>query len=201
MAALRRSGAAARIVWIGRVADRGRGLVSMPAEALRLTFAGAEGESHGGRTRPACSRVAALHPRNTPIANTRQLSLVAREELEAIGAAMGVAIDPAWLGANMVVEGLEDFSHLPPSARLQGPDGATLVVDMANRPCKYPAQVIEAAAPGHGARFLSAAKGRRGITAWVEREGVLRPGDSLALFVPDQPAWRGAPIAAPRRER
>lgn len=192
MPALRATGLAARVLWLGRVADRGRSLAAAEAEALRLTFDGPEGESHAGRLRPSCSRVVALHPRGTPIANTRQLTLVSREEMAAIGAAMGLELDPAWLGASLMVEGLADFSHLPPSARLQGPDGATLVVDMENRPCQLPAKVIEAAAPGHGAKFRRAAAGRRGITAWVEREGVIRPGDRLALFVPDQPAWRGA---------
>lgn len=198
MPALMPTGLMARILWLGRVADRRAGLAAAAVEALRLDLAGAEGESHGGRTRPSCSRVTALHPRGTEIANTRQLSIVSREEMEAIGAGMGLVPDPAWLGASMMVEGLADFSHLPPSSRLQGPDGATLVVDMENRPCQLPARVIEAEAPGHGARFRRAAEGRRGITAWVERGGVLRPGDELRLFIPDQPAWAGL-AALPRQ--
>jgi len=36
-----------------------------------------------------------------------------------------------------------------------------------------------------------AAKGRRGVTAWVEREGRLAVGDALRLHIPDQPAWSG----------
>ena len=34
-----------------------------------------------------------------------------------------------------------------------------------------------------------AAEGRRGVTAWVERPGDIRVGDSLTLFLPDQRAW------------
>ena len=199
MPALAPTGLSARVVWLGTVADRRAGLAAAPAEALRLTFDGPTGETHGGRLRPACSRVAALHPRGTPIANTRQLSLLSQEELAATGAAMGIALDPAWLGASLVVEGLADFSHLPPSARLQGPDGATLVVDMENRPCQLPARVIEAEHPGHGAGFRRAAAGRRGVTAWVEREGVLRLGDRLLLFIPDQPVWAGLADCSPER--
>ena len=138
-------------------------------------FAGAEGEVHGGLTRPACSRVSAQYARDTEIRNVRQFSVLSAEELALIAAQMGLAaLDPGLLGASLVIAGIPDFSHLPPSSRLQADSGATLVVDMANRPCTVPAKGIEAAHPGHGARFKPAAVGRRGVTAWVEREGVLR---------------------------
>jgi hypothetical protein len=65
----------------------------------------------------------------------------------------------------------------------------TLVVDMENRPCHLPAKVIDEDAPGHGKAFRAAAAGRRGVTAWVEREGWLRLGEVLRLHIPDQPAW------------
>lgn len=190
MPALMPTDTRATIVWLGRVPDREAGLASVPVEAVALTFAGVEGEAHGGLTRAACSRVSAQHPRGTPIRNVRQLSVISAEELASIAAAMGVdALDPAWLGASMVVKGIADFSHVPPSSRLQGDSGATLVIDMENRPCIFPGQVIEAALPGKGAAFKTAARGRRGVTAWVEREGTLRLGDALRLHVPDQPAW------------
>lgn len=193
MAALEPSPLTARILWLGRVADRAAGLPSVPVQALPLTFAGPDGESHGGLTRPSCSRVLALHPRGTEIANTRQLSILSAEELAAIGAAMGLErLDPALVGASMVVEGIPDFTHLPPSSRLQAPDGATLVVDMENQSCTLPARPIEAAHPGFGAAFKQAARGRRGVTAWVERPGTPCIGDGLRLFLPAQRPWRRA---------
>lgn len=131
-----------------------------------------------------------LHPRRTTIRNVRQLSIVSAEELALIAADLGLgALDPAWLGASVVVAGIPDFSHVPPSSRLQGPDGVTLVIDMENLPCVEPAKTIDRARPGHGKAFKAAAKDRRGVTAWVERAGTLRPGDSLRLFVPCQRAW------------
>jgi hypothetical protein len=179
------------VVWLGRVADRGASLRSEPVERLRLGFEGPEGEAHGGLTRPACSRVAALHPRGTEIRNVRQLSLLSAAELADIAATMGLAaLDPALLGASAVVAGIPDFTHLPPGARLQGADGATVVVDMENLPCQLPAREIEADSAGRGARFRSAARGRRGVTAWVEREGDWRLGARLRLFVPAQRPWR-----------
>jgi hypothetical protein len=89
----------------------------------------------------------------------------------------------------MVIEGIPDLTHLPPSSRMQAEGGTTLVVDMQNRPCVLPAKPIEAALPGFGKAFKTAASGRRGVTAWVEREGLLRVGDGVRLHVPDQRAW------------
>ncbi|WP_294613941.1 MOSC domain-containing protein [uncultured Roseovarius sp.] len=181
-----------RITWLGRVADREVSLESEPLQEIAVGFDGVRGEEHGGLTRPSCSRVLSQHPRNTPIRNVRQFSILSAEELALIAAEMGLErIEPAWVGASIVVEGLADFTHLPPSSRLQGPDGVTLVVDMENRPCHLPAKVIEGVHPGFGKAFKQAAKGRRGVTAWVEREGRLAVGECLRLHIPDQPVWRG----------
>ena len=128
----------------------------------------------------------------TEIANTRQVSVVAAEDLARIAADLRLeTIDPAWLGASVVVEGIADLSYLPPSSRLQAEDGATLVVDLMNGPCLQPARTIEQARPGHGKAFKIAADGRRGMTAWVEREGVLRLGARLRLHLPSQRPWSG----------
>ncbi|MEZ5714280.1 MAG: sulfurase [Paracoccaceae bacterium] len=178
------------ITWLGRVADREAGLASAPLEAVDLVWGGIAGEAHGGVTRASCSRVLDQHPRDTEIANVRQLSAVSEEELAVIAAAMGLErVEPAWLGASMAVRGLADFTHLPPSSRLQAESGACLVVDMENRPCQLPAKVIEGLHPGFGRGFKPAAEGRRGVTAWVERPGRLALGDRLRLHVPDQPVW------------
>lgn len=179
-----------RIVWLGTVPDRDAQLESVSLESLKATFAGPERESHGGLTRPSCSRVTGQYPRGTTIRNTRQFAILSAEDLSAIAAKMGLAaLDPALVGATMVIEGIPDFSHIPPSSRLQGGGGATLVVDMENRPCTLPARPIETRHPGFGAKFKAAAKGRRGITAWVEREGSFTLGETIRLHIPDQPVW------------
>lgn len=202
MPALKKTAFEGEIIWLGRVADRARGLPAAPVAQMALSFEGPLGEVHGGLTRPSCSRVLGLYPRGTPIRNTRQLSILSAEELDAIAADMGLpALDPALLGASMVVQGLPDFSHLPPSARLLASGGACLTVDMENRPCTLPARPIEARHPGFGAAFKGAAQGRRGITAWVEAEGVLALGDKLRLFIPDQPAWSPGKKTANRGQR
>jgi MOSC domain-containing protein YiiM len=130
------------------------------------------------------------YPRKTTIRNVRQLCVVSAEEMAEVARDMGLeALDYAWVGASLVLEGIPDLTHVPPSSRLQGPDGVTLVVDMENLPCQEPAVTIEKARPGEGKGFKRAAEGKRGITAWVEREGVLRLGDEVRLHVPAQRAW------------
>lgn len=199
MPALKPTAFAGTVTWLGTVPDRDAALRSTPRDRLKLTLAGPEGEAHGGLTRPACSRVAGQYPRGTPIRNTRQLSVLAAEDLEAIAAAMGLpALDPALVGATLVLHGIPDLTLLPPSSRLIGEGGAALVVDMENRPCALPARPIEDTHPGHGARFRAAAKARRGITAWVEREGTLCLGERMVLHIPDQPAWPHLAVARGR---
>lgn len=198
MPALIPSDVTGTVVWLGRVADRAAGLRSEPLAAVVATFAGIEGEAHGGATRASCSRVAGLYPRGTTIRNVRQVSIVSAEELAAIAARMELdRLDPSWIGASMVVEGIPDFTHVPPSARLRFASGATLTVDMENRACHLPSKVIDAAAPGFGPAFQTAAQGRRGVTAWVEREGPIAIGDAVSLHVPAQRAW-AHPVPARR---
>ena len=192
MPALKKTDLEARIVWLGCVGDRDAALASTPTDRLDLTFAGAEGEDHGGATRPSCSRLKHLYARGTEIRNTRQLSVLSEEELAQIAAKMDLdRLDPAWLGVTILLSGLPDFSHVPPGSRLQSASGCTITVDMENLPCQLPAKVIEEVHSNKGRKFKSAAAGKRGVTAWVERPGTLAVGDVLTLFIPDQPAWAG----------
>lgn len=190
MPALKPTTFTATITYLGHVPDRDVSLRSNTLDKAMLTWGGIGSEAHGGVTRPSCSRVLSQHRRNTEIRNVRQLSIVSAEELAQLAAAIGVTqFDPGWVGASMVVEGIPDFTHVPPSSRLQAPSGATLVIDMENRPCTLPAPVIEADAPGAGKLFKRAAAGKRGVTAWVERPGMIHIGDVLTLHIPDQPVW------------
>ena len=114
-----------------------------------------------GRTRASDSRVLQQHPWGTDIINVRQLSIVSQEEIDQIARDMGLAhFNPQWLGATMVLSGCPDFSHLPPSSRLQAPQGTTLVVDMQNYPCHQVGMTIERDLPGQGKSFQSPCKGQ-----------------------------------------
>ncbi|MEM9580769.1 MAG: MOSC domain-containing protein [Pseudomonadota bacterium] len=194
MPALKSTDFIATVEWLGSVADRDTALTSAPLEKMPLSFAGAEAEDHAGLTRASCVRVKTQYAQGTQIRNTRQLSVVSQEQLDLIAKDMGLSqLSPHLIGASLVISGIPDWTHVPPSARLvdEDPSGPGLVVDMENRPCTLPARYIEADHPGFGKAFKPAAFGRRGVTMWVEKEGTLRLGQSLRLHIPDQPAWKG----------
>ena len=181
----------ATITWMGSVPLNRPDIRSQALQTAFASYAGLADDYHGGLTRASCVRVKSQHPEGTEIRNVRQLSVMSQEEIDAIAAGCGLdALDPALLGCSIVVKGISDFTHVPPSSRLQSPDGTTIVIDMENRPCNFPGREIEADHPTHGKPFKAAAAGKRGVTAWVEREGVFRVGDKLRLHVPDQRAWR-----------
>lgn len=192
MPALKPTDYTATVTWLGVVTNDDRAeLLAEVLAAVDLTFEGIAGSVHGGATRESCSRVKSQYPPGTRIRNERQLSIISAEELSEIAAQMGLdRIDPARLGASMVLSGLPDFSFLPPSSRLQAPSGATLTVDMQNRPCQFPAKSIDKVAPGLGKGFKPAANGRRGVTASVAREGRVVLGDVMRLHIPDQRGWQ-----------
>ncbi|WP_425100440.1 MOSC domain-containing protein [Tropicibacter sp. S64] len=182
----------AEVTWLGVVTTMDREeLLSEVRDALDLRFDGIAGSVHGGLTRASCSRVKTQYPKGTEIRNERQLSIVSEEELAVIAGTMGVdALDPARLGASMVIRGIRDFSHVPPSSRLQAPSGATVAIDMLNQPCQFPAKSLRHVLGDPAKGFKPAAEGHRGVTAWVAREGRVAVGDILTLHIPGQRHWQ-----------
>jgi MOSC domain len=162
-------------------------LSSSRVASVEVNYAGLTGESHSGLVRSSCVRVRHQYPQGTEIRNTRQISIISIEELAIIADNMGIAeLKPEWLGANLLVSGIPNFSQIPPSTRMIFAGGASLVVDLENSPCKYPGEIIERHHPGFGNLFAKAAVGRRGVTAWVEREGQINTDDSIKLYIPPQ---------------
>jgi hypothetical protein len=167
------------------VAD-GLDFVSRPVASLELTLDGIVGDRHAGATRKAGPREP-WHPRGAEIRNDRQLSIVGEEELQAIATAMAVESLPAtWLGANLMVKGLPALSDLAPGTRLITAPGAALVVTAYNAPCRRAGRTVadSLGRPGSDRLFTTAAKGRRGLVASVERVGRLTVGEALAVLAP-----------------
>lgn len=167
--------------------DRDTGLEKHAVAEARLVFAGMEGDCHGGLTRKSDSRMVKQYKSGTSVRNSRQLSILSAEELAEVAGRMGIpAVKPEWVGANMVVRGIPDFTLLPPSTRLQFPSGAMIVVDAENHPCRYPADIIASHHPEATAGFVKAAMHKRGIVGWVEAEGTIRKGDTITIWIPPQ---------------
>ncbi|MEQ8665522.1 MAG: MOSC domain-containing protein [Rhodospirillales bacterium] len=188
------SGLVRRILIVPEGTDAETSIASKDAGAsVNVGFEGFPGEVHSGLTRNACVRVRDMYDKGTNIRNVRQISIISEEDMAVIAEAMEIErIEPEWLGANMLVSGIPHFTLLPPATRLLFDGGASLVIDTENAPCAYPAKEIEKAHPGKGKLFVKNARQRRGVTAWVEKEGSISAGDSIRVFIPRQPAWPGA---------
>ncbi len=162
-------------------------LESTSLDEVTVTYEGFDGEDHGGLTRKSCSRVKLQYKKGTEIRNTRQISILSREELEAVAVEMGLEkIEPEWVGTNLIIEGIPVLTQLPPSSRLIFDSGVSLVVDMENGPCRFASEQIDLHCPGKGGSFAKLAKGRRGVTAWVEKIGVISLEEGVRLHVPPQ---------------
>ncbi|MEM7428843.1 MAG: MOSC domain-containing protein [Pseudomonadota bacterium] len=193
MAILQPTNITGRVEGLFLVADSEVSIASEPVERVAAQFEGFRGDCHTSLTRKACVRTKKQYAEGTEIRNVRQVTIVSVEELQAIADAMGLpGVKPEWLGATMCVSGIPDFTLVPPSSRLIFGDGTGLVVDMENEPCAWPGKQIEKHHPGFGRLFVPNARNRRGITAWVEREGTIAVGDSVSLHVPPQRIYQPA---------
>ena len=170
--------------------DRNKSLASERVESVEVSYAGFKGEAHSGLTRPACSRVKLQYDQGTEIRNTRQITILSSEELAQIANNMEIErLEPEWVGANLLLSGIPALSLLPPSTRLIFDAGVSIVVDMENGPCKYPGEVIDEYFSGSGKRFPKAAQHLRGVTAWIEKEGIISSGEMVSVHLPIQPPY------------
>jgi hypothetical protein len=167
--------------------DRDAGLEKAEVLRLDLLFSGIKGDMHAGLTRKSDVRTIKQYAKDTDIRNVRQLTIVSDEELAEIAGLMGIPeMKAEWLGANVVTSGVPDLTLLPPSTRLQFPSGATIVVDMENFPCRQVADVVARHHPEPRAGLVASAMHKRGVTAWVEREGIINGGDDIITWLPPQ---------------
>ncbi len=165
------------------------GFETAPVPSLDLGFDGIAGDRHGGTTRRSGGREP-WYPRGTEIRNERQLSLLAADELADAAARLDIPeIRPEWIGGNVLVEGIADLSWLPPRTILMFAGGATLRIDGDNGPCRLSGRAIAARYEGRGdieLGFVSAAKYRRGLVAWVEKPGRIVIGEAFEARIPEQ---------------
>jgi len=103
-----------------------RDLCTQPVDGVDADFGGFPGDVHHGVTRASCVRVRRQYPIGTEIRNTRQISILAADDLDAIAAELGIAsLLPEWVGANLLLQGIPTLTELPPSTRLSAPAAAT----------------------------------------------------------------------------
>ena len=173
----------------GTYVVEGRAVASTARDALILSYAGISGDRHEGLVRPSGAREP-WYPRGTPMRNERQVSILGREELAEIATTLGIdRLDPTWIGANLVLSGIPRLTRLPPRTLLLFPSGATIRIDGDNGPCRKSGAAIAANFDGRADiefGFVKAAKYKRGILGWVEREGEIRSGDVATIRIWEQ---------------
>jgi hypothetical protein len=180
------------LAWVG--CALGEDFVSTRADHLNLTYAGIPGDLHGGLLRPSGAREP-WYPRGTEMKNERQLSILSAEENAEVATAMGLAeLKPEWIGGNLLLSGVPSLSLLPPRSILFFPSGAAIRIDGDNGPCRQSGRAIAAQFPDRPElefAFVKAAKYKRGLVGWVEREGEIRPGDVVKIRVWEQALYPG----------
>ncbi|MET0277718.1 MAG: MOSC domain-containing protein [Pseudorhodoplanes sp.] len=166
-------------------------------ETFTVDLMGIPGTRHYGFTRKAGPREP-WYPRGMEMRSGRQITIVSREELVAIAAAMQIArLEPEWLGANVLTSGIANLSWLPIGSRIVFAQ-ATFVVEGQNAPCRIAGRAIashltpDAAPGGLDLTFPKVAKGLRGLVVSVERPGSLRAGEAITVKVPPQTLWQSA---------
>lgn len=188
---------------------QGRDFVSKPIDALELTYNGIKGDFHEGLTRKSGSREP-WYERGTQMRNERQLSILSVEELAQIAENLGLMrVEPGWIGANLVLEGVPDLSFLPPRSLMMFDGGVTLRVDGYNAPCRTAggavAEHVGSTRMDGGTGniglderkfdwtrtdmalgFTNAAHMKRGLVAWVEREGTITTGETVTIRIWEQ---------------
>lgn len=178
---------AARVTGLLRAA--GDNFVTEPVDLLDLSFDGIPGDIHGGATRRTGGREP-WYPRRTEIRNERQLSLLSAVELAEIAAGLDIdRIAPEWIGGNMLLEGIERLSWLPPRTLLFFEGGATLKIDGDNGPCRLSGRSIAEHYEGRAdleRGFVTHGRHRRGLVAWVEKPARVAIGETVEVRLPEQ---------------
>jgi len=185
----------------GRVAATlmasGKDFVSQPTSQLELDYQGIAGDFHNGWLRQSGSREP-WYERGTEMRNERQVSILSTEELTEIGKAMGIEnLEPGWIGANLVLEDIPSMSFLPSRTLLIFDGGVTLRIDGYNAPCRLAGGSIasHAGLVGEGEDptksqaaldFKDAGFMKRGLVAWVERAGTIKPGEKFSVRIWEQ---------------
>ncbi len=173
-----------------------------PVEEAYFTMQGPRGDKHAGFYRQLSGhdidyvRTSNLK-RGDPIFNWRTWTGLSVEEIREIERKLGHVIPQGCLLENIVVEGIPNFSKLPPTSRLVFPEfpaahpddsdrQAVLAVWEENTPCKVVGKRLE---DHHGVdglmtRFREAAEGLRGVMGLVLSPGKVKVGDFVLVYPP-----------------
>ena len=181
--------------WVGEITAILRSetkgtLESTAYDTIEFADAGVVGDKHFGFIIKSTGREMSLYPRGTLIRNNRQWSAISEEELADIAMKMGVkTVKPEWIGANLVIKGIPNFTKLPPLSMLtirpDAPDKVVLMIYGENKPCKSSHdKIVEKLGFEPTVGFVPAAMGQRGLVGWIEKAGHVVVGDKFLVSIP-----------------
>lgn len=178
----------------GLFAALGESFISESVQELELGYEGILGDVHAGYLRKSGGREP-WYPRGTEMRNERQLSLLDQDELDAVARDLDIHNLPAeTIGGNIVLSGIPHFSLLPPRTQLFFEGGVVLRIDGDNAPCKIAGKALAAHFDGREDLMLGfpkTAQHRRGLVAWVERPGVIKPNETVEARIWEQCIYPG----------
>lgn len=155
-----------------------------PVDEVKVAWEGFSGDKHYGLTMKAGSSQEP-YPKGTEVRNVRQISIVSVEELKQVAQAMDLpAIEPAWVGANLMISGIPRLTQLPSGSRLYFDNGVGLVIEGENLPCTTAGGSLQQQFPNRPeitTIFPKKAIGKRGLVGWVERPGKLTKGEGFLV--------------------
>lgn len=153
-------------------------------DEIEAQWEGFVGDKHFGLTMKA-GNSQKPYPKGAQVRNVRQISIVSAEELNDIAEALQVPhIEPAWVGANMLISGIPDLTKLPPGSRFYFEQGVGIVIEGENMPCTTAGGSLQSHFPDRPeitSIFPKKAIGKRGLVAWVERPGVIGNGETVMV--------------------
>lgn len=159
-------------------------LPSQTLDHVEVTWEGFAGDKHASLTRKA-GRGQAPYPKGAEVRNVRQVSIVSAEELAEIAQGLDVpSVDPASVGANLMLSGIPALTDLPPGSRLYFENGVGLVVEGSNPPCTTAGRGVQQQYPEREdlqQAFPKAAVGKRGLVGWVEKPGTISVGEGVQV--------------------
>ena len=155
-------------------------------EKIELLLDGIKHDKHFGKTRNADVRTVNLVSRGIEVTNLRAVTIVSTEELEEISTQTGTRVLPEDMEANIILSGLKNLTKLPPGSFIKFPRNAILFVTAENLPCVIPSNNMTKRGVDKltAIKFAKAAYGRRGLTAMPFASGVIKVGDEVDIYPP-----------------
>ncbi len=159
-------------------------LPSSAVDEVEVKWEGFVGDKHFGLTTKAGSSQKP-YTKGAEVRNVRQVSIVSVEELKQVAEYMSLpAIEPAWVGANLMLSGVPGLTQLPSGSRLYFENGVGIVVEGENMPCTTAGGSLQDQYPNRPditSAFPKMAIGKRGLVAWVEKPGIIRKGENVTV--------------------